>query len=58
MTAPTYRVVAHLALDGAGVSPIAAGDHPLLEDFVEDGIMKGLLLLRGERRLKPEVCGG
>jgi hypothetical protein len=40
--------VAHLALDPAGVSPIAAGHDVFLEDLVENRFMKGPPLPRGE----------
>jgi hypothetical protein len=41
-------VVAHLSLDAAGNDPIAAGTHALFEDLVEDRLMQGFLLPRGE----------
>ena len=44
------RKVAHLALDAARVAPVAAGDDPLLQDFIEYAVMKGHSVLRGERR--------
>jgi len=40
--------VAHLALHAAKVSTVAAGDDALLQNFLEDGVMKGCPVLRGE----------
>lgn len=40
--------VAHLALHAAEVSPVAARHDALLQDFIEDGVMKGFPVLRGE----------
>jgi hypothetical protein len=42
------REVAHLALDASEIGPIAAGHYAILEDFVENGVMKCPLLPRGE----------
>jgi hypothetical protein len=42
------REVAHLTLDTSGIAPISAGDNAILEDFVENRVMKFLLLPRGE----------
>jgi hypothetical protein len=41
-------VVAHLALYAAEVDPAPAGDNTLLEDLVQDRLMQGFLLPRGE----------
>ena len=51
------RKVAHLALDAARVASFAAGDDPLLEDFLEYAVMKGHFVLRGERRDRWGGCG-
>ncbi len=40
--------VAHLALDASGIAPISAGHNAILEDFIENCVMKFLLLPRGE----------
>jgi hypothetical protein len=42
------REVAHLTFDTSGIAPIAAGNDAILEDFVENRVMKFLLLPRGE----------
>jgi hypothetical protein len=42
------REVAHLALDSAGIAPIAAGYDAFLEYLVEHCVMKGPPLPRGE----------
>jgi hypothetical protein len=42
------REIAHLALDAAGIAPIAAGHNAFLEDFVENRVMKSPPLRRGE----------
>ena len=47
------RKVAHLALDAARVASFAAGDDPLLEDFLEYAVMKGSV---GD--FHPQVTGG
>ena len=44
----SQREVAHLALDPAGIAAAAAGDDAVLEDFVEDALMKGSTQPRGE----------
>ncbi len=44
----TQGVVAHLALDAAGIHAVATGADTLLEDLPEDLFMKGFLLVRGE----------
>ena len=41
-------VVAHLALDPARIAFVSTGDDAFLEDFVEDRLMKGFLVRRGE----------
>ena len=41
-------IVAHLALHAAGIDSVATGTDALLQDFLQDGFMKGFLLLRGE----------
>ena len=49
--AGTQGVVAHLALDAAGIDPIPARDYALVEDFVQDRLMEGqpgFLVPRGE----------
>ena len=51
------REVAHLALDATRVASVAAGDDPLLQDFLEYAVMKGHSVLRGERRDRWGVCG-
>jgi hypothetical protein len=40
--------VAHLTLDPSGIAAISAGNNAILEDFVENRVMKFLLLPRGE----------
>jgi hypothetical protein len=42
------REVAHLALDSAGIAPIAAGYDAFFEYLVEHCVMKGPSLPRGE----------
>jgi hypothetical protein len=42
------REVAHLALEAAGITAIAAGDNAFLKDLVENRVMKCSPLLRGE----------
>jgi hypothetical protein len=42
------REVAHLTLDTSGIAAISAGHNAILEDFVENRVMKYLLLSRGE----------
>jgi hypothetical protein len=37
------REVAHLTLDASGIAPISARHNAILEDFVENRVMKGLL---------------
>ena len=49
--------VAHLALDPARVASVAAGDDPLLQNFIKYAVMKGHSVLRGERRDRWGVCG-
>jgi len=44
----TEREVAHLALYASGIAPITAGHYAILEDFVENRVMKCPLLPRGE----------
>jgi hypothetical protein len=50
--------VAHLALDAALVTAVAAGRDAFLENFVEHGIMKSRPVLRGEWPRKPEAFDG
>jgi hypothetical protein len=52
------REVAHLAFDAAGITAASAGFDAFLEDFVEDGVMQGRLVLRGEWPQSGEACGG
>jgi hypothetical protein len=40
--------VAHLALHAAEVAPVAAGHDALLEDFIQNCVMKGFPAQRGE----------
>jgi hypothetical protein len=40
--------VTHLTLDTSGIAAISAGNNAILEDFVENRVMKFLHLLRGE----------
>jgi Transposase IS66 family len=42
------RETGHLAFHAAGVSPVAARHNTFLEDFLQDGFMKGFPLARGE----------
>ena len=44
----SQRVVAHLPFDAAWVDAIPAGHHSLLENLVEERLMKCFLLARGE----------
>ncbi len=42
------RKVAHLALDSAGIAPVAARDDAFLEYLVEDRVMKSHPVPRGK----------
>jgi hypothetical protein len=42
------REIAHLAFDSAGISPVATRHNAFLKDLIEDGVMKGFSLRRGE----------
>ena len=44
---PAQWELAHFAFDGARVLPVSAGDDTFLKDFVEDGVMEGLLFRGG-----------
>jgi hypothetical protein len=44
----TEREVAHLTLYATGIASIPAGHNAILEYFVENRVMKFLLLPRGE----------
>ncbi len=44
----SQRELAHLALDPAGIAAAVTEDHAVLENFVEDAVMKGFPQLRGE----------
>ena len=57
MGSPAQGEGTHLAFDAAGVATISAGDDPLLQDFVEDGVMERRLVARRGQRRRPEVCG-
>jgi len=46
--ARTQIIVAHLALDPAEIDPASARTHALVENLVEDHVMKGFPVLRGE----------
>ena len=46
--ARAQRVVAHFALDAARAAVSAAGNHPLLQQFVENLLMKRFSSPRGE----------
>jgi hypothetical protein len=44
----TEREIAHFALDAAEIAAVAAGHDAFFKYLVEDRLMKGPLLLRGE----------
>ena len=44
----TQVVVAHFPLHASWIDPVAAGTAALLEDFVEDRLVKTFSMLRGE----------
>ena len=51
------REIAHLAFDAALVAAMSARGQVLLEDFVEHGVVEGLLALRGEWPRNAAVSG-